>query len=212
MKHYHAVTDLNVALLPPLAHQDENAFLRGTVLGEDDYSEDTRPSAQSTATNKEEESPSQAAERVRTCSESSEVEAKIDAPAEPVMPVETPPPPPNGMVPKPAVEDPFAEVVGEKSSESAGILSTHGPVAESQGFNDEERQQGGFDAFPAVGFENGMDPFATNGFSENAVGEAVDDPFKATDAVFTNATAAADDGFDAFPSSADAQQFDAFGQ
>lgn len=151
------------------------------------------------------------AERVQTSPEPNEVEAKIDAPAEPVMPVKTPPPPPNGMVPKSAVEDPFAEVVGEEGS-STSISSPHGPGAESQGFNNEEREQGGFDAFPAAGFENGADPFAVNGFSGNAVGEAVDDPFKATDAVFTNATAAADDGFDAFPSSAGAQQFDAFGQ
>lgn len=179
------------------------------VLGENESSEETRSTPQPPATDDEEGSPSQAAERIQT-SETKEVEAKIDAPAEPVMPVKTPPPPPSGMVPKSAVEDPFAEVVGEEDS-STGISSPHGPVAQSQGFN-EETEQGGFDAFPAAGFENGADPFAINGFSGNAEGEAVDDPFKATDAVFTTATAAADDGFDAFPSSAGAQQFDAFGQ
>lgn len=170
-----------------------------------------RSTPQPPPTEGEEGSPSQAAERVQASSEPREVEANIDAPAEPVMPVKTPPPPPNGMVPMPAVDDPFAEVVGEKGAESTDISSRNGAGAESPGFNN-EREQGGFDAFPAVGFENGTDPFAINGFSGNAAGEAVDDPFKAADAVFTNATATADDGFDAFPSSAGAQQFDAFGQ
>lgn len=124
---------------------------------------------------------------------------------EPDMPASTPPPPPppQAMVPQPSVEDPFAEVIREKGSKATGTTS-HG--SDPQEFNNQQGQAE-FDAFPAGGdgFENGTDPFATNGLEEGAAG----DPFTATDAVFTNATAAAD-GFDAFP--ADTQQVDAFGQ
>lgn len=144
----------------------------------------------------------QVAEQLHISSSPEEVEPTRETMPEPVMPARTPPPPPpQAMVAQSSVEDPFAEVVGEKGSETSGTTSR------DLGFNDQQIEQVGFDAFPASGdsFENGTDPFATNALE----GGAVDDPFTATDAVFTNATAAVD-GFDAF--SAEAQQFDAFGQ
>eukprot|EP00903_Cladosiphon_okamuranus_P012756 g11924.t1 len=173
------------------AQTEENAFLRQTVLGEDGTSKESSSAVQPLA------STEQVAERLQVSPE-----PMVDTPTEPVMPAKTPPPPPPqpGMVPQSTVEDPFAEVVGEGSDV---------PAVESQNMNNNERENG-FDAFSGDGFENGTDPFATNGFSENGAGEVTSDPFTATDAVFTNATAAAD-GFDAFPASA-AQQFDAFGQ
>ena len=184
------------------ALQEENAFLRRTVLGENGTPKDSTSTSPPLAADGEEESPvlaEQMAERPKASPE-----PKVDTPAEPVMPAKTPPPPPpeSGMVTQStAVEDPFAEVIGEGSD---------APAVESKVINNDEREESGFDAFPGNGFENGTDPFAINGFSENGLGEVASDPFTTTDAVFTNATAAAD-GFDAFPSSA-AQQFDAFGQ
>lgn len=122
------------------------------------------------------------------------------------MPAKMPPPLPQpGMVSQPAAEDPFAAVV-DGGSESAGIPSPNGPGVGSQKLTNEEKEQDGFDAFPSNGFESGTDPFAINGLDEAAA-----DPFTATDAVFTNATAAAD-GFDAFPSVNAQPQFEAFGQ
>lgn len=154
------------------------------------------------------------AEQLEVSPAPEEATPTTDAPPEPMMPAKTPPPPPHGMVPQPtAVEDPFAEVVGEQGSRSAGPSSPNPLGDEPPELNTAvEREQSGFDAFPAVdyAFENGTDPFAVDGLSANGSGEAVADPFTATDAVFTNATAAAD-GFDAFPAD-DAQQFDAFGQ
>lgn len=189
--------------MPPLENvlQEENAFLRRAVLGENGTSKESSSALQPLAADGEAESPAlaeQVAERLHVSPE-----PKVDTPIEPIMPAKTPPPPPpqSGMVPKSTVEDPFAEVVGEGSDV---------PTVESQDINNDEKEQSGFDAFSGDGFENGTDPFAINGFSENGLGEVASDPFTTTDAVFTNATAAAD-GFDAFPSSG-AQQFDAFGQ
>lgn len=183
--------------------QEENAFLRRTVLGENGTSKESSSTPQSPAADGEEESPALAEQVAERRQVSPEPKPKVDTPAEPVMPAKTPPPPPPqpSMVPPSAIEDPFAEVVGEGSD---------APAVESQDINNDEKEQSGFDAFPGNGFETGTDPFATNGFSENGLGEVASDPFTTTDADFTNATAAAD-GFDAFPSSA-AQQFDAFGQ
>lgn len=151
------------------------------------------------------------------------------------MPAETPPLPPHAMVAQPHdMEDPFAEVPNEaaahreaqvpneQSSEEGSGASASSSSAETEVEpaensmlqpNNEEELQDGFDAFPPVdGFENGSDPFAVTDFGGNGLGEvAVDDPFSASDAVFTNATAATSDGFDAFPPSTGAQ-FDAFGQ
>lgn len=167
-----------------------------------------------------------------------EIKAKTEAPLEPAMPAVTPPLPPHGMVAQPHdVEDPFAEVPNEAASpkeadapeqaeapneegseESSGASSSNQAEVEPAEksmlqSNNEEKLQDGFDAFPPVdGFDNGSDPFAVNDFGGNALGEAgVDDPFSASDAVFTNATAATSDGFDAFPPSTGAH-FDAFGQ
>eukprot|EP00752_Nemacystus_decipiens_P003346 g3095.t1 len=183
------------------AQTEENAFLRRAVLGENGTSKETSSSPQPLGAGSEEESPALAEQVKEPLQVSSE--PKVDTPAEPVMPAKTPPPPPPqpGMVAQSTgIEDPFAEVVGEDSD---------APAVESQ-VNNYEKEEGGFDAFSGNGFENGTDPFAIDGFSENGLGEVASDPFTTTDAVFTNATAAAD-GFDAFPSSA-AQQFDAFGQ
>lgn len=180
--------------------QAENDFLRRTVLGENGTSKESTHSPQAPAADGEEESPA-STEQVAEHPQISP-EPKVDTPMEPVMPAATPPPPPSqpGMVSQSAVEDPFAEVVGDGSD---------APAVESEDTSDEKKQSG-FDAFPGNGFENGADPFAVNGFSENGLGEVSSDPFTTTDAAFSNATAAAD-GFDAFPSSG-AQQFDAFGQ
>lgn len=181
--------------------QEENIFLRRAVLGENGVSRESSSTPQRPAADSGEGSSAlgeQVAERLQVSPE-----PRVDTPTEPDMPAKTPPlpPPQPSMVPPSIIEDPFAEVVGEGSDV---------PAVEPQDINNDEREQSGFDAFPGNGFENGTDPFAINGFSENGVGEVSSDPFTATDAVFTNATAAAD-GFDAFPSSA-AQQFDAFGQ
>lgn len=182
--------------------QEQNAFLRRAVLGENGTSKESSSTTPPLAADGDEESPvlaEQVAERLQVSPE-----PKADTPAEPAMPAKTPPPPPPqpSMVPQStAVEDPFADVVDEGSD---------APAVESQVINNDEKEESGFDAFSGNGFENGTDPFAINGFSENGLGEVASDPFTTTDAVFTNATAAAD-GFDAFPSSA-AQQFDAFGQ
>lgn len=167
-----------------------------------------------------------------------EIKAKTEAPLEPAMPAETPPLPPHAMVAQPHdVEDPFAEVPNEAASpketdapekaeapheegseESSGASSsTQAEIEPAEKSmlqsNNEEKLQDGFDAFPPVdGFDNGSDPFAVTDFGGNGLGEtAVDDPFSASDAVFTNATAATSDGFDAFPPSTGAH-FDAFGQ
>lgn len=167
-----------------------------------------------------------------------EIKAKTEAPPEPAMPAETPPLPPHAMVAQPHdVEDPFAEVPNKAASprESASPKEAEAPNEEGsedrsaasssaqaetepaeKGMlqsNNEENLQDGFDAFPPVdGFDNGSDPFAANDFGGNGLGEVtVDDPFSASDAVFTHATAATSDGFDAFPPSTGAH-FDAFGQ
>lgn len=151
--------------------------------------------------------------RVSPAPESSE--SKAETPPEPAMPAKTPPPLPHAKMPcQDVIEDPFAEVNGKEDSDPGGVSS---PV-ESQGqlqqkfLSNETKAQGGFDAFSpgADAFES--DPFAINAFNGNGVGDAaIDDPFSAADAVFTNATAVASDGFDAFPSSPGAL-FDAFGQ
>ena len=153
------------------------------------------------------------------------------------MPAETPPLPPQAMVAQPHdVVDPFAEVPNEAVSSKAeapneteapneeGSEESNGASSSTQAgvepaeksmlqSNNEEKLQDGFDAFPPVdGFDNSSDPFAVNAFGGNELGEAaVDDPFSASDAVFTNATAATGDGFDAFPPSIGAHS-DAFGQ
>ncbi|CAM9257781.1 unnamed protein product [Ectocarpus sp. 8 AP-2014] len=195
--------------------KEENAFLRQHVLGENGTLEEK--GSEPTTADGEDEGSSLAgkmAEQLEVSPAPEEAKPTTDAPPEPMMPPKTPPPPPHGMVPQPTtVEDPFAEVVGEQGSRSAGPSSPNPLGDEPPELNTAvEREQSGFDAFPAVdyAFENGTDPFAVDGLSANGSGEAVADPFTATDAVFTNATAAAD-GFDAFPA-ADAQQFDAFGQ
>ncbi|CAM9626673.1 unnamed protein product [Ectocarpus sp. 12 AP-2014] len=193
----------------------ENAFLRQHVLGENGTLEEK--GSEPTTTDGEDKGSSLAgkmAEQLEVSPAPEEAKPTTGAPPEPMTPAKTPPPPPHGMVPQPtAVEDPFAEVVGEHGSRSAGPSSPNPLGDDPPELNTAvEREQGGFDAFPPVddAFENGTDPFAVDGLSANGSGEAVADPFTATDAVFTNATAAAD-GFDAFPA-ADAQQFDAFGQ
>lgn len=167
-----------------------------------------------------------------------EIKAKTEAPLEPAMPAVTPPLPPHAMVAQPHdVEDPFAEVPNEAASPKEADAPEPAEASNEEGSkesspasssnqaevepaeksmlqsNNEEKLQDGFDAFPPVdGFDNGSDPFAVNDFGGNDLGEAaVDDPFSASDAVFTNATAATSDGFDAFPPSTGAH-FDAFGQ
>ena len=156
-----------------------------------------------------------------------DVESKVEKEIalEPVMPSQTPPPPPSSKDPMPQpmpqhIEDPFAEMVGKQDSDNADSNSS----AQSGMQQNEEKSQSGFDAFPPVGDGFESDPFAMNGFGDgfsagNAAGGAgvpvVDDPFSATDDVFTNATAAAGDGFDAFPPSATSHfpiSMDAFGQ
>lgn len=137
-----------------------------------------------------------------------EFEAKSEAPPEPAMPAQTPPPPPESMTSPRVVEDPFAGMMGKEDAESHALAAPEAPIVSTsitRQSSDEEKN--GFDAFPPVGEAFESDPFAVNGF--NGDGPA-DDPFTATDAVFSNATAAAD-GFDAFPASSEAQ-FDAFGQ
>lgn len=159
------------------------------------------------------------AERLEVPPVSEEFETKTEALPEPAMPAATPPPPPSVMVPPPnIVEDPFADVSGTAVSASGdayshaqpGVESPAGSVPET---DKEEKVQSGFDAFPPVDvYENGADPFAINGFGDDALGEVSgDDPFFAADAVFTNATAPPGDGFDAFAPSTGAH-FDAFGQ
>lgn len=162
-----------------------------------------------------------------------ELKAKTETPPEPAMPAETPPLPPHAMVAQPHdMEDPFAEVPNEtpatreaevpieQSSDESGGASSSSAHTEAEPAektmpqpDNEDKLQDGFDAFPPVdGFDNGSDPFAVTDFGGNGLGDvAVDDPFSASDAVFTNATAATSDGFDAFPPSTGAH-FDAFGQ
>lgn len=185
-----------------LDRQEENAFLSRAVLGDATTSEENPSSSQSPTADDEEVSPPvELAERLQNSPA-----PKVDGPTEPAMPAKTPPPlPQTGMVSPPVVEDPFAAVISG-GSESAEISSPAAPGVGSPKLVNEEKEQDGFDAFPANGFESGTDPFAING-----VDEASSDPFSTTDAVFTNATAAAD-GFDAFPSVTAEQQFDAFGQ
>lgn len=154
---------------------------------------------------------------------------KVETSPEPVMPARTPPPPPPKSSKEPMmvsmtvsnpVEDPFAEVVGKEDSDSmhidpsaqAGGHPLNNDPNSTQEQDTNEKDQIGFDAFPPVADGFDSDPFAMNGFGGNSTGEVVaEDPFSATDADFTNATAAAGDGFDAFPPSTGAQ-FDAFGQ
>ncbi|CAN0188360.1 unnamed protein product, partial [Scytosiphon promiscuus] len=187
--------------------KEDNAFLREDVLGEEAIEEERGASQTSAAVA---ESPSslagQIAENLHISSAAEEIGAMREGTPEPVMPTNTPPAPPQAMVPQPSAEDPFAAVVGDKGSQTAGNTSCG---SDPQRFISLEGQAG-FDAFPSAGgdgFENGTDPFATSGLDEDE--EPEDDPFTATDAVFTNATAAAD-GFDAFPT--DTQPFDAFVQ
>lgn len=147
-----------------------------------------------------------------------ESEPKVEGQAEPAMPGEVPPPPPgnNVLLPK-EVQDPFAKVDGEEDVErgAGGVFPTGPPRPESPKLmmqQPSEEKANAFDAFPPVADAFASDPFAVNGFDETQLAEvAIEDPFSATDAVFTNATTAASDGFDAFPSSSGAS-FDAFGQ
>lgn len=137
-----------------------------------------------------------------------EFEAKSEAPPEPAMPAQTPPPPPESMTLPRVVEDPFAGMMGKEDAESHSLVAPEAPVVStSMARQPSEEEKNGFDAFPPVGDAFESDPFAVNGFTGDG---PTDDPFTATDAVFSNATAAAD-GFDAFPPSSEAP-FDAFGQ
>lgn len=163
----------------------------------------------------------QVAERLYISPAPREVEAKSDTRPEPVMPAQTPPPPPAAKVPQPQdLENPVAGVSTEDSENIGGASSAQvgvqSPTKAMPLSSTEEKDHSGFDAFPTVAdaFET---EFAMNGFGRNGAGEValddpfVNDPFSATDAVFTNATAAASDGFDAFPSST-GMHFDPFGQ
>lgn len=230
------VLSTNVANCCATCRQGENAFLLREEAMVDDtrialqsYSAALRQNGTSGEMGSLPQSQATGDEAVSTAAEQAsdlqvsptheEFESKTETPSEPAMPAQTPPPPPDVKMLEPhAADDPFAEVLGKEDCEDGGLPSPTQPGVESPKFvmqqpsNEEKAQQRGFDAFPPLADAFDSDPFAMSGFSGNGSGEVtVDDPFSATDVVFSNATAAASDGFDAFPSSTDAQ-FDAFGQ
>lgn len=147
-----------------------------------------------------------------------EVEEKSETRSEPTMPAQKLPRPPDAMGSPRVVEDPFAEMLSNEGDQTDVVLPTAEEQADSSpstmcqsSIIHEDKTQDGFDAFPPVGEPFESDPFSVNGFGGTRLDEgAVDDPFTATDAVFAGATAAASDGFDAFPSSE--AHYDAFGQ
>ncbi|CAM9339025.1 unnamed protein product, partial [Laminaria digitata] len=204
------------------AQKVRSAYASFAAIHEKDASHGTSSPRRATAV-----SPSsllaERAEHLHSSPVTEEIKAKTEAPPEPAMPAETPPLPPHAMVAQPHdVEDPFAEEAeapNEEGSEDSSAASSSAQAETEPAekgmlqSNNEENLQDGFDAFPPVdGFDNGSDPFAANDFGGNGSGEVtVDDPFSASDAVFTNATAATSDGFDAFTPSTGAH-FDAFGQ
>lgn len=139
-------------------------------------------------------------------------ESKNESKSEPMMPAQIPSPLVEPASTSRVVEDPFADMLGKDGSEKHEPSRTlEGAEVSSQPSSSSEvKTQGIFDAFPAVGETFESDPFSVNGYNGNGVESGVDDPFSATDAVFSSATAAAGEGFDAFPSSE--AGFDAFAQ
>lgn len=136
---------------------------------------------------------------------------------EPQMPAQMPPPPPppETMTVPQHVEDPFEGMSGEKSSGS----DTTAPLAKADmspkpaGTRENDVATGAksFDALLPAQATFDADPFASNSFPDNGANEgSKSDPFATGDDVFTNATTAASEGFDAFPSSTDTDFVDAF--